>query len=153
MNANNEQEAFDEAIQEFESQFATPVVPGELISWVAQAQQCAAELQSAFEVRNRSSYSRQLEEIGRQDPELLPRVQQLQAAGDELLARFDKLERVLAALSTPTDKLQDRESQMQAAIEKATESGLHLAIAVRKHDKEIATWFVEAFQRDRGDVD
>jgi DNA repair exonuclease SbcCD ATPase subunit len=153
MNAKNEQETFDEAIQSFESQFATPVVPGELMAWTALAKESVTELKSAFELRRRTYCRPQLEEIERQDPELLSRVQHMREACDELAARFEQLQRILDAITTPTDKVQDRESKMHTAIEKAVDDGLELAIEVRKHDKEVATWFVEAFQRDRGDVD
>lgn len=154
MNEKCEQEEqFDDALTALESQFATPVVPGELESWIAPARDAAARLRTAFETRHHTLHEPQLDEIARQDAEQLPRVEKLRDAASDLFGRFEQLQRMLTAIATPTEKIDDRESKMHAAIEKVSAGGLALAIDLRKLDKEIATWFVEAFQRDRGVAD
>jgi hypothetical protein len=152
MTTQIEQQEFDKTLGTFESQLATPLVPGEVLQWATATEKAAAELRSALEAR-RDEYQAQLKEIAKQDAEMLRRVEQLQILRDAVFAKFDQIDRLIAAIKKPVDIDEDREAKMRSAIEKVATDGLALAIDVRKLDREIATWYVEAFQRDRGVVD
>jgi DNA repair exonuclease SbcCD ATPase subunit len=152
MAAQIEQKDFGKALEAFESQLATPLVPGEVLQWAALTADVAEKLRGALENR-RTEYKAQLKEIAEQDAEMVRRVEQLQALRDAVFTRFDQLDRLIEAIKKPVDIDEDREAKMRPAIEKVSTDGLALAIDVRKLDREIATWYVEAFQRDRGVVD
>jgi septal ring factor EnvC (AmiA/AmiB activator) len=152
MTTHIEQSEFDKSLEAFESQLATPLVPGEVLQWSDLTAKATEQLRRVLETR-RAEYEAQLKEIAAQDAEMLRRVEQLQTLRDDVFKRFEQLDRLIAAIKKPVDIDEDREAKMRPAIEKLSADGLALAIDVRKLDREIATWYVEAFQRDRGVVD
>jgi hypothetical protein len=152
MTTHIEQTEFDKTLEAFESQLATPLVPGEVLQWSALTEKATEKLRRVLETR-RAEYESQLKEIAAQDAEMFRRVEQLQLLRDDVFKRFEQLDRLIAAIKKPVDIDEDREAKMRPAIEKLSADGLTLAIDVRKLDREIATWYVEAFQRDRGVVD
>jgi hypothetical protein len=152
MSTHIEQTEFDKTLQAFESQLATPLVPGEVLQWSSSTGNVTEKLRRVLETR-RADYDSQLKDIAAQDAEMFRRVEQLQLLKDDVFKRFEQLDRLIVAIKKPVDIDEDREAKMRPAIEKLSADGLALAIDVRKLDREIATWYVEAFQRDRGVVD
>src|SRR4051794_26423841 len=65
------------ALTSFETSLLTPTVSGELPSWVEEVQKTWAEASAQVHYYAKHLHPRQFDEIGKQDPELLPRVELL----------------------------------------------------------------------------
>lgn len=142
--------AFNEALSKLETSLLTPVVSGELASWVRAAQQAATDLGVHLNSYVGSTQRQQYQQIASSDPELLSRVQQLAGEDQELLAEYRKLGRSLddlAQMVSAADKHESRAEEQRSDFEK---QGLALILRIRKHQVASDTWLSEAVYRDRG---
>ncbi|HZL89933.1 MAG TPA: hypothetical protein VFB96_16315 [Pirellulaceae bacterium] len=143
-------QALSEALTRLETGLMTPVVSGELASWVHAAQKAAKEMGAQLNEYLGSTQRRQYRQIATSDPELLNRVQQLESEDQELLAEYEKLAKKLDDLSqmvSAADKHESRAEEQRADFEK---QGLTLILRIRKHQVATDTWLSEAVYRDRG---
>ncbi|REK18789.1 MAG: hypothetical protein DWQ37_03000 [Planctomycetota bacterium] len=143
-----------EVMSLLERRLETPIVPGELSAWLASASEAFDQVEPLLRAHIEKDHAEQLKEIRNQDAELAHRVSQLREEDARILAEFGVLRQELASLAkqgeqTPVPK----SGPAYDAAEKMADRGLKLAVAFRKQEAAIATWFVEAFQRDRGPVD
>lgn len=150
MNTTDQKERLLNSLAQLETCLETPIVPGGLPKWVGEASEALATVGVQLRLQIEDHHQETFAEIAAQDPELSRRVEEMKA---EDCALIDQHEQLLAALAkvceqaaegTPTAVI--REDDVSAIIEQ----GLELVIRVRKQEKALTTWFVEAFNRDRG---
>jgi hypothetical protein len=141
------------ALEAFETSLATPVVSGELTDWLEAVEKTWAETSAQVHERIEQRHPQQFEEIGKQDLELLPRVEQLQAEDAAILADLEATATTVARYSEHVPKLEPDEEKAQQHIKKLIDEGIALVARVRKQEVAIQTWYFEAFNRDRGSVD
>jgi hypothetical protein len=142
-----------EALQVLEKRLETPVVPGELVSW---SEEAAAAIEAAGRVLREhiaDNHSRQLQEILRQDRGLAARVEQMQQNDVDLVQQLTEIRRLAGELRSSARQVEPDERLAADAHAALVEKGLQWVIAARTQEAAIATWYVEAFDRDRGDVD
>ena len=136
----------------FETALETPLVPGELETWLETVERAYRQSESELRERLTDEHRRQLKQVQEQDAELSARVQELRETDQELLDRLERLGRHLRALRERGDG--DGETQcVDRSAERLADEGLKFVIDVRKQEAAINTWFLEAFQRDRGVAD
>lgn len=148
-----DQQALNEALTRLETSLLTPVVSGELASWVRAVQQAAGELGARLKSYLGSTQRSQYRQISASDSELLARVQQLAQEDQELLADFAQLEKnldKLAQMVSAADKHESRAQEQRSDLEK---QGIGLVLRIRKHQVAADTWLSEAVYRDRGVAD
>jgi hypothetical protein len=145
--------ALKNALTAFETSLATPVISGELANWLrgVQAAWTDASEQVHFSVKH--AHPRQFEEIGSADPELLPQTEQLQAEDAAIEEERERFSTALKRSAEHIPKLEPDEGKAQQHTKKLVDEGLALITRVRKQEVAIGTWFVEAFNRDRGGGD
>lgn len=144
------------ALEIFESSLESPVVPGELDQWLTTAGGGLRNLKEALQDRVQHVHPEQLEDIRQQDPELADRVQHLEEVDHKLLKQFDELVRRVEELRSRLQKngaSSGLESRVARSVERLGEQGLKFVIDVRKQEAALTTWFMEAFDRDRGIAD
>jgi hypothetical protein len=141
------------ALAEFETSLGTPVISGELADWVEAVKKTWDEASAQIHYHVKHSHPRQYEQIGKEDPELLPRVEQLQAEDLAIEAARETLSNTVKRTAEHVPKLEPDEGKAQQHTKKLVDEGLAFIARVRKHETAIQTWFVEAFTRDRGPVD
>ncbi len=141
------------ALETLEQRLETPIVPGELASWVEEAvpawDRAEAQLRSHVE----TMHPKQLKEILRQDRGLAARVEQIQQADADLLQQIGQVRQIVNKLRAAADDLEPDEKPAEDATTALVDQGLQMVIAARKQEAAISTWYVEAFERDRGVVD
>ncbi|REJ70074.1 MAG: hypothetical protein DWQ31_02330 [Planctomycetota bacterium] len=150
MTDKNENCELSEALKELEICLETPVVPGELESW-AHAANAACEavgipLRNAVE----DAHPEVFRQILQQDPELAQRVEELRSEDQVLLRQFDSLKRQLHRLATQASAVEPRESRLDSQLSDVTKEGLAFVINTRSQEQALSTWYVEAYNRDRG---
>jgi hypothetical protein len=141
------------ALQVLEQRLETPVVPGELVSW---SEEAAAAVEAAGKLLRDhldNHHPRQFQEILRQDKGLATRVEQLQQNDVELLQHLTEVRRIAGELRASSGRVEPDERLAADAHAALVEKGLQWVIAARTQEAAISTWYVEAFDRDRGDVD
>jgi chromosome segregation ATPase len=141
--------ALRDALEAFETRLATPVVSGELKTWAAAVSQAWATL--AVEVKNRlEHHQEQLATIANQDPELLPRVEQLKGEDESIRRDIETLSTTIERLTPRAEKVEPHEGRLGAEVEAASAQGIAFVNRIRKQEVALRTWFQEAFNRDRG---
>ncbi len=140
-------------IESLETALATPLIPGELTDWIQTVKQFWEIASQTIHKRASELHSWQLQQIGSQDPSLLSQVERLQREGEALLREADEFGRLLDHTAHHATKLERDGTRTNDFLEKLADRGLALIIRVRKQEVALETWFVEAFNRDRGAVD
>ena len=143
----------NEAMTNLETALLTPLVSGELDSWVQDILEAALELGAPLREYVESVLHAQYVQIAKTDEELLPRVEQMIEEDKSFLAEYDgflaELE-TLAARVPAADKDELKVADHRAHVETR---GNAMILRIRKQRAVASTWLSEAFYRDRGPVD
>ena len=153
MNQNNSESALKASLAAFETSLATPIVSGELAEWIEAVQKTWTEASAQLHYQVKHRHPQQYEQISKEDPELLPRVEQLQAEDRAIEEEREKLSHTVSRTTQHAPKLEPDEGKAQQHTKKLVDEGMAFIARVRKQEVAIETWFVEAFNRDRGAVD
>jgi len=137
----------------FETSLLTPTVSGELSSWLEQVQKTWEEASAQIHYHLKHLHPRQYEEIAKQDPELLPRLDQLRAEDDSIEQQRSQLSQSIGRVGQHAPKLEPDEEKAQKYVTSVVDGGTAFLIQVRKQEVAVQTWYVEAFNRDGGAVD
>lgn len=126
-----------------------PIVPGRFEHWLESCRQLCGELEAALQSRVEEGHGELLEEIASQDPELLPRVEQLLAEDTALLKLARELRQDAESLANHAGD----ESAADERVQEFTKEALSYVLRIRTQETAIVTWYQEAFNRDRGIAD
>jgi uncharacterized protein (DUF3084 family) len=141
------------AIDNFETNLVTPIMPGELAGWVDQLQKAWKEAAAQIHYHAKHLHPRQFEEIAKQDPELLPRVELLKAEDTAIEEQRDKINQAVTRVAEHAPKLEPNEEKAQKYTTSLIDDAMGFVARVRKQCVAVQTWYVEAFNRDHGAVD
>lgn len=153
MDASIHKSRLDEGLEALETALESPLVPGELQTWLENAAAAFAKLEAPLRGRIEEDHPRWFDEISHEDEGLLERVKHLREKDRELLAQYERLARQANSIDFKLEEDHETETRLDPIVERLSEHGLEFVIAVRKQEAAVTTWFVEAFQRDRGVAD
>lgn len=139
------------AITAFETSLNTPIVSGELDEWVAEVQKTWAEASVQIQYDTQHLHARQFQEMTKVDPELLPRVDLLKKEDVGIEQQWEQLKQAITRTAQHLPKLEPDEEKAEKHVKQLVDEGLAFVARVRKQEVAIETWFVEAFNRDRGE--
>jgi hypothetical protein len=146
------EQSFQRALEALEACGGTPFVPGEMVGWLAAVEHAFEQLQPRWE-RQARVHGTEFAEISREDPEMLRHVESLQqedqAIDDQVRGIGDRLE-VLRPLVV---RVEPDEKRVEVVMSEFAQSILELVSRIRRQEVAVRTWLVEAFTRDRGEVD
>jgi hypothetical protein len=145
--------AVKSSLDEFERALLHPLISGELSTWVQEVQQDWREAASHIHYQLKHQHPRQYEEITRQDPELFPRVDQLKAEDAAIEEQRDKFSQAVSRVAEHVPKLEPDEAKAEKHTKPLIDDGVAFIARVRKQVVAVQTWYIEAFNRDRGAVD
>jgi hypothetical protein len=141
------------AIDKLETALVTPIVPGELAGWVDQVQNTWREAAAEIHYHVKHLHPRQFEQIAKQDPELLPRVDQMKAEDTAIEQQRDRINQMVIRVAEHAPELEPDEEKAQKYTKSLVDDGTSFIARVRKQCVALQTWYVEAFNRDHGAVD
>jgi len=98
-------------------------------------------------------HGRQYDEIAKQDPELLPRLDLLKAEDAAIEQLRDQLNQTVIRVAKHAPSFEPDEEKAQKFTKTLIDDGLAFVIRVRKQSVAVQTWYIEAFNRDGGSVD
>jgi uncharacterized coiled-coil DUF342 family protein len=151
--ANNSHDDLKAVLTEFETSLLTPTISGELASWLEEVQKTWEEASAQIHFHVKHLHPRQYDEISKQDPELLPRIDQLRAEDEVIEQQRAQLAQSIGRVGQHALKMEPDEEKAQKHIKVIVDVGTAFLIQVRKQEVAVQTWYVEAFNRDGGAVD
>ena len=145
-------ESLSDHVSAFEEAVVTAIVPGELESWcrgvAAVLSRRRDDIAEAFDRQTAA-----LEAMAREDPELLPRAENMQGRLASARASLGELEERLGELEGAAGPRRDSSAEPTKPGETLRDDLLSWIVGLRALDQEILTWYHEAVTRDRGVVD
>jgi hypothetical protein len=141
------------AIDAFETNLVTPIVSGELAAWVDHLRNAWTEAASQIHYHVKHLHPRQFEQIAKQDPELLPRLELLKAEDRAIEEQRDRINQLVTRAAEHVPMLEPDEEKAQKYTKSLIDDGTSFVTRVRKQCVAVQTWYVEAFTRDHGAVD
>ncbi len=153
MQTLSEQDELKTALANFETSLVTPIISGELAGWIDEVKAGWSEASAQVHHHVNDLHSRQYDEISKQDPELLPRIELLKAEDKAIDEQREQLAGVMKRVAEHAPKLEPDEEKAQKYTQTLIDDGVSFLTRVRKQEAAVQTWYVEAFNRDRGAVD
>ena len=149
----NPQNDLKAALADFETNLVRPIVSGELTSWLDEVKKSWTEASAQVHYHLKHLHPRQYDEIAKQDPELLPRIELLKAEDEEVERQRERLAVTMNRVAEHAPKLEPDEEKAQKHTKQLVDEGTAFLARVRKQEVAVQTWYVEAFNRDGGAVD
>lgn len=146
-------ELLKSSLTELEHCMETPILPGSHSQWSAQCRQLWIDVESALQTRIDDGHGELLKEIASQDPELLPKVEQLLGEDTALLKRVGQLRNDADWLAAGCHQESANPEKIEEHLRQFNQDSLECIQRIRAQETAIVTWYQEAFNRDRGIAD
>jgi len=153
MSGSNDESELRTALTAFETSVATPVVSGELGDWADTVRKAWSEASAQIDRQIRELHPRQYEEISNADAALFQQIELLKAEDSAIEQDRDRLDRAVKRVADHVPKLEPDEAKAEPHVESLVEDAMAFVGRVRKQEVAVQTWFMEAFNRERGGGD
>jgi seryl-tRNA synthetase len=141
------------ALEAFETALATPIVSGELETWIDQVRKAWSEVSTHVHDRSTRIHPQEYEQITNKDPELIPQVQKLKAEDQSIERDRQAMNRRIHTIAQRVPNVEPDEEKIKRHVTQLIDDGIAFVGRTRKQEVAAQTWFVEAFNRDRGVAD
>ena len=149
----DEQQRLEGALATLEASVETPLVPGEFERRMSEVESAWKDLQPCFEWLMATRHPQDFAEIGREDAELISRVEQMRQEDAEIRQQAEILQQQIPPLEAAVAHVEPDEARLTPRLEALARDALNFVIRVRKQEQAVRTWLGEAFNRDRGTID
>jgi len=153
MDPSNAENELRNALTAFETSVTTPIVSGELANWMQDVQATWSAASTQVHNHINDLHPRQYQEISQEDPSLFQQIELLKAEDEAIERERDKLNRQIAQVAQQIPNLEPDEAKARRHVKHLIDGGVVLVARVRKQEVAVQTWFVEAFDRERGGGD
>ena len=153
MAASDRENGLRDALEAFETALATPLVSGELEAWIDQVRKTWSELSTQINHQSVQLHPRQYQQISSEDPELIPQVDKLKTEDQAIERDRQGLSRRVRGIAQHAPNIEPDEEKVKRHISQLIDDGITFVGRTRKQEVAVETWFVEAFNRDRGVAD
>ncbi len=141
------------ALDTFETCLIRPIVSGDLAAWIGELQRTWVDAARLIHFHVTYLHPRQYDDISKQNPELLPRIELLKAEDSAIEEQREKLSESVDRLVQHAPKLEPDEAKALKYTQGVIDVATTLIARMRKQSVAVQTWYVEAFDRDSGAVD
>jgi hypothetical protein len=153
MNQSISENELREALASFETSVATPIVSGELPDWADKVQKAWSEASAQVHYHVKHLRPRQYQEISNEDPALFQQVELLKAEDEAIEQEREKLNDRVTRVASHAPKVEPDEGKANHYVQSLIDDALAFVIRARKQEVAVQTWYVEAFNRERGGGD
>jgi hypothetical protein len=153
MNQLNSENELREALALFETSVATPIVSGELPDWAEKVQKAWSEASAQVHYHVKHLHPRQYHEISNEDPALFQQVELLKTEDEAIEHEREKLTQSVTRVATHVPRLEPDEGKANNRVQTLIDEALAFVVRARKQEVAVQTWYVEAFNRERGGGD
>jgi len=148
---NQSQCGFLDSLKNFETTLETPIVSGELRNWAETAKHACEELGEILCNDLQNKHAELFTLILKEDNEMGSRVKSLSVVDEELRSEdLVGVQRSLDLVLERASTVEPDESKVTDQLDKSVKQALAFVIKSRTQETAISTWFMEAFNRDRG---
>lgn len=151
--AQGSESQFLVTLADFEKCLGTPVIPGEMSAWLQTVRKAFEGVRSQFCREVQKPHDQLLNDMVEQDFEMAQRAEQMKAEDRQLLSQIDDLHAKFERLCEMSKRGGTQEAKLDKDVEKFADEALRFVVACRKHETALTTWYMEAFNRDRGIAD
>jgi hypothetical protein len=141
------------SLDRFENCLITPMMAGELVSWAVEIEAAWTDAVAQIREHLNELHPKQYKQISKEDPELFPRTEKLQAEDEALEEQCEAFDRQFRRFVEHVPKFEPDEEKIASHAKALVDAGVELVTNVRKQEAAVQTWFVEAFTRDCGVAD
>jgi hypothetical protein len=153
MAESNSETDLREALASFETNVATPIVSGELSDWTDKMQKAWSEASAQVHYHVKHLHPRQYQEIAKEDPALFQQVELLKAEDEAIEHEREKLHQNVARVATRAPQVEPDEGKANNYVQTLIDEAMAFIMRARKQEVAVQTWYVEAFNRERGGGD
>ena len=153
MTQSNSETELRDALASFETSVATPIVSGELPDWTDKLQNAWLEASAQVHYHVKHLHPRQYQEISDEDPALFQQVELLKAEDDEIERQREKLNERVTRVAAHAPEVEPDEGKANNQLQALIDEALAFIMRARKQEVAVQTWYVEAFNRERGGGD
>jgi hypothetical protein len=153
MSQTNSETDLREALESFETSVATPIVSGELPDWADKLQKAWLEASAQVHYHVKHLHPRQYREISNEDPALFQQVELLKAEDDAIELEREKLNGRVTGVATHVPKVEPDEGKANRYVHTLIDDAMAFIMRARKQEVAVQTWYMEAFNRERGGGD
>jgi predicted nuclease with TOPRIM domain len=136
-----------ESLTHFESSLQTPIVSGELATWLEDARQAFERVREMLG-ESCQRYTEMLNSILHHDTELLGRVEELRQLDARVTSQLNVLQHKFEQLCERAKAVEPDELKLEKQVRDAINQGLTFVLAARKLDTGVTTWHAEATKHD-----
>jgi hypothetical protein len=141
------------ALEAFENALATPLISGEHVAWADAVrtawQGAATQVQRQIERIHPAQYAKMLEA----DSDLAARIEKLREEDAAIGRQRNRIAAAVERLHRKAAAAEYDEARTDGDRRRLVNAGISFAVRMRKQEVAVKTWFVEAFNRERGPVD
>jgi hypothetical protein len=153
MNQTNSDTELRVSLASFETSVATPIVSGELPDWADKIQKAWSEASAQVHYHVKHLHPRQYQEISNEDPALFQQIELLKAEDEAIEQEREKLNQSVTRVATHVPKLEPDEAKANNHVQNLVDEAMTFIMRARKQQVAVQTWYVEAFNRERGGGD
>jgi len=137
-------------LAELEEALELPLVAGELTVWTARVAQAARIVHSILTDPLAQAHREDFAEIAEQDLEMATCVDNMRAEDAAIRLEFERFRELADNVASAAGRVEPDELTLDKARTHLIDHGLALVLRIRKQEAAVRTWYLEAFQRDRG---
>ena len=142
------------SLEDLETSFATPVFPGELTQWVANALRACEQVRATLIGDIQNLHTDLFAGILRENINLTAQVDKLRTADIQIACSdCDELFSMLTRLLRLAESARQDEAKVAMVLADVIKQGMAFVVAARSQETAIAAWMSEAFNRDLGSGD
>ena len=135
---------------ELEEALEMPLVAGELDAWTTRVAKSAQTMHALLTDRLAQAHGADFDEISAQDPDMSTCVENMRTEDTAIRNEFEPFLELANSLSMAVTQVEPDELTLGKARQRLIDVGLALVLRIRKQEAAVRTWYMEAFQRDRG---
>lgn len=146
-------QALHESVDRLEAALLAPALPGELKDWLHIVEEAAQTFAVDWTRHLHSTAHVEYRQIGKNDPEMLPTVEKLIEADQQLLSDLASFHEELHSLARQAEEVGWHEDKLAGRRKKLEDFGTQLLLRIKKQQLAADSSLSEAFYRDRGTKD
>jgi len=151
MNITKPEQELREALDLFETNLETPIIPGEFGKWSRYIQESFPAVAELVRCEIQNAHRKQLDEIAQQDNEMLAIVKQIRKEDIEIAQELDEVGGMIDRLAEKAPSLERTPGATQdSAAAPVIQRGIAFITRVKTQEVAVRTWLGEAFNRERG---
>ncbi|MCE9554024.1 MAG: hypothetical protein K8T91_11700 [Planctomycetes bacterium] len=135
---------------DLEEALEMPLVAGELTAWTSRVAGAARIVHSLLTEHLAQAHRDDYAEIAEQDLEMATCVDNMKAEDAAIRLEFERFMELAGNVAVAATRAEPDELILEKAREHLVDHGLALVLRIRKQEAAVRTWYIEAFQRDRG---